>query len=241
MRSVFRGLGILGFIIGLAYSDPTGPAYPPPGGVTFTSSGNSGSAGGEVYNFSNFNFSQFGSLWWGPTNASDLPADSSAGIQNVNAPGYMTFSGYDSTATGLNNSGGYVWNSTANWTFDSLNDGVVNVPTRFVLNFAGNANPTTKAMAAIPSGDPAEEVANITGNFQGNFVFEADFQGTWRPVLDFYNSAHCISGCGVDTSADFGFWSTPPASTVPEPRFYGFLMVGMITLIAMVRRYRLSS
>jgi hypothetical protein len=153
----------------------------------------------------------------------------------------MTFSGYDSAATGLNNTGGYVWNSTTNWTFDSLNYGVVSAPTRFVLNFIGNANPTTKAMAGIASGDPTEEVANITGNFQGNFVFEADYEGTWIPVLDFYNSAHCTADCGVDTSADFGFWSTQPAATVPEPRFYGFLMVGMITSIAIVRRYRLSA
>lgn len=223
----------------ITFAGPTGPAYPPPGGVTLSQAGNPGTAGGKTFSFSNFDFSQFGSLWWGPTNASDYTG---GGIENVadsgnNNPGNMHFVGFNATA------GAYEWDSGANWSFDSQFDGPVNVPTRFLLKFSGAAVPTTKALAGIASADTSEEVAQITGNFSGNFVFEANTSGsTWTPVLDFYNSAHCIGVCnGVNTSADFGFWSTASSGATPEPRFYGLVMVGMIGLLALVRRRRLMN
>jgi hypothetical protein len=223
----------------LAYAGPTGPVYVPPGGDTFSSSGNIGSAGGETFTFSNFNPSQFGSLWWGPTNAvSDIGSDPFAGIQNVSAPNYMNFVGYNGTA--------YEWDSTSNWMFQSDPSGTVinnNLPTRFLLNFIGpNATPTTKAAAGIASGNTAEAVAQITGNFSANFIFEAETSNNvWQPVLDYFNNSHCISNCTVNTSADFGFWSTAPATGTPEPRFYGLLLIGILALAVLIRRNRLAN
>ena len=49
----------------------TGPSYPPPGGVTFSSSGNF-RTGTATWNYSNFNSAQYGQLWWGPATLSAI-------------------------------------------------------------------------------------------------------------------------------------------------------------------------
>lgn len=214
----------------VAYAGATGPVYPAPGNNSFSSSGDQARAGGKTNNYGSFDFSQFGSLYWGPDN----PSTDGNGVQNVTnsggPSGFMNFFGA--------NGGSYEWDSSSNWNFSSAFYGNLSLPTRFLLTFSGAETTTTKAAAMIASGQPLEAVAQVSGNFSANFIFEAETSlGVWQPVLDFYDSAHCVSNCGVVDGATFGFWSTSPAAATPEPSGYAFVMVGLIGLVAVTRRY----
>src|SRR5262245_19319235 len=55
--------------VGVTASAPLGPVYPPPGGVSFTPSGDIGRPGGKDVVFTNFDFSQFSELYWGPSDS----------------------------------------------------------------------------------------------------------------------------------------------------------------------------
>ena len=70
--TVSLALGLLGlFSASTASAVPLGPVYPPPGGVTFSSSGAAsiGASGGRTFHFSGFDLNQSDNLYWGAASA----------------------------------------------------------------------------------------------------------------------------------------------------------------------------
>jgi hypothetical protein len=55
-----------------ALATPTGPVYPPPGGVTYAHSGSSGNPGGTTATYSNLNPTDYSDLYWGATAGAGL-------------------------------------------------------------------------------------------------------------------------------------------------------------------------
>ncbi|HKB99082.1 MAG TPA: NosD domain-containing protein [Terriglobales bacterium] len=197
--------------------------YPPPGGVTFTSSGpGSGADGGKTFSYTGFNSGAYAKLYW------DLNA-----VANVNegtANGNMVFLNYNAT-TGI-----ATWVSTSNWLFTSgFGNGCCTTPTQLLVQLqpytnsnlgflsSGFLNPTTTKGALGITGDPNEPLYQVTGPYQATFEFEvwdgntadAGVPTAGDSIFD-YNSNN-NGGPGVTTSVDFEFWwsyKTTTAKTV---------------------------
>jgi hypothetical protein len=90
-------------------------------------------------------------------------------------------------------------------------------------------------------------------NHEDFFSFEVtNTSGTWGSASDvltanakgFDAAAHvlCLPGSGCDTAGDGGtpltFFVAEGASTVPEPRFYGLLLFGLMVVAAIMFRRR---
>jgi hypothetical protein len=201
--------------------------FPPPGGVTFTSSdptgGASGNTNGETYFFSGFNPTAYGQLYWGENSVANVFEGASTGN--------MVFQGYNS-GTGL-----ATWVSATNWSFTSGNSpGCCSTGTQLVVQLqpftgtsagfltSGFVSPTTTKGALGISGNPNEPLFQIVGgqSFQANFEFatwdgnatDAGNLSLATPIFVFNTNNN--GGAGVNTSVDFEFWSTAaqPAQTV---------------------------
>jgi hypothetical protein len=197
--------------------------YPPPGGVSFSSSGSgSGADGGETFSYTSFNTADYAQLYWGLNTSANV----NEGIPNGN----MTFLSYNSS-TGI-----ATWISTSNWTFSSgLGGGCCSTPTQLMVQLqpytgsnagflaSGFLVPATTKGALGISGNPSEPLYQVNGPYQATFEFQtwdgitAD-AGVPTPgdsIFD-YNSNN-NGGFGVTTSTDFEFWwsyKTTTAKTV---------------------------
>lgn len=203
-----------------------GPVYPPPGGVTFVGSGSTGSGIGRTQFYTGMDLSATEDMWWGYASI-DNPRHSSQG-----STGQMVFSSYN-PVTGL-----AIWNSTANMTWSTA-FGTQNISTRMVVQFqpytgvasgflsSGFLTPTTKGAAGI-SGNPAESVLLVTGDFQAQIRYETS-GGT--PLLDYYNGSSSFGG-GVITNASAGFWY----SETPEPVSFALTGIGLLAAGLLGRR-----
>jgi uncharacterized repeat protein (TIGR01451 family) len=195
MRSILRRLFLLGCVLGLAVglsqsvakaADPTpvGPVQPgtsPFAGVTFTTTGDIGKAGGLTYSFTGLtgNLGQFSDVEWGP-------ADTSAIQLALN--GDPTFSTTGQTLT-FNASDSDLGGGTAVWTGSSPyplaqppSDNTV--PTRFVMTASTPLNLTGY-------GDGA--TVTVTGDFSVNLLFEVFDGTTWQPATDYFNSQQNVT------------------------------------------------
>jgi hypothetical protein len=188
--------------------------YPPPGGVTFSSSGNgSGAANGETFAYTGFNSSQYNLLYWGL----NVVANVNEGSPNGN----MQFQSYNS-GTGI-----AVWTSTANWVFTSgFGNGCCSTATQLLVQLqpytgtnagfltSGFLNPTTTKGALGIAGNPTEPLYQVVGaaSYQATFEFmtwdgvpgDAGNPALAQDIFDYNNNNN--GGPGVTTSVDFQFW-----------------------------------
>jgi Periplasmic copper-binding protein (NosD) len=197
--------------------------YPPPGGVTWTSSGpGDGADGGQTFSYTGFNSGAYAKLYWG--------LNAVANVNEGTPNGNMTFLNYNAT-TGI-----ATWVSTSNWVFTSgYGNGCCSTPTQLLVQLqpytnsnpgflsVGFLNPTTTKGALGIAGNASEPLYQVTGPYQATFEFEvwdgnpadAGVPTTGASIFD-YNSNN-NGGFGVTTSVDFEFWwsyKTTTAKTV---------------------------
>lgn len=208
-----------------AAAAPIGPVYPPPGGVTFSSSGGSaGNAGGVNFNFSSFSPGSFSELYWGAS-SSNLP---SAGLDGIlHAMNFISFSGTQAT-----------WETTSNWynpsTFLTTSETI-----RLTITISGlGATPWVSANApavGLPAALGAVVDDSLGSNFVANIAFTVPTEGGLA-----LNSLQQLPSCNSQSCAQSnfggGFYYEPPqAQGVPEPGSIGLAGLGLVGL-AVVRR-----
>jgi len=174
----------------------TDVGYPPPGGVTFSGSGDDGTTG-ATFSYSNFNVDPalYSALYWGPTEVDN--------VINSNDPysGQMTYAGTSGSS--------YVFTSTALW------EGAYN--TRMLLTPTGLGAEDTEANLGA-STTPSYPLFLVTGNFTADFVIQAFVGGNWEGVDTAYNSQLGNDPNVQDvTNVNFDFFTAPAAASTPEP------------------------
>jgi len=209
-------LPALGRSLGVTASAPTGPVYPPPGGVNFTPSGDIGRLGGKDFVFTNFDFSQFNELYWGPSDSAAVRIALDGAFDSQSEA--LAFDAGQSDLT----------NGMARWTgsttvsyVDSVQGTITTtLATRFTLRpiDVTNGTPISMTVAATLGIPQAGAVIPVTGDFKANLLMEAFFNGAWQPVLDLYDNLHTLQPGGALTSFNGGFFYTPAAPTsTPTP------------------------
>jgi hypothetical protein len=179
----------------------TGPVYPPPGGVSWSPSGNIGFAGGVNFSYSALDPSAWSTLVWGASSAS-LPGLAFDGT--VNAPGEtMAFDPASIAAGELR------WTGQAD--LQHFVGGILTtqtLPTRLVITFTGSAGPVVSALeAGVP---PAVGgVVRVAGPYVANLRMEAYYAGAWQPALTLFNGLQTVAGTSVRTSFGGGFYYAP--------------------------------
>src|SRR4051794_18375412 len=171
LRRLFVLVCVLGVVVGLTQSvaaaatTPIGPVQPgaaPLAGVTFTSAGDIGRAGGLTYTFSGVTgglLGQFQSLEWGPADANAVQL-SMDGL--IDAPGEtLTFA---PGASDLAN-GRAIWTGTAQYPI-AVAPGMLSLQTRFTMT----APPITGFTATSGYGDGA--TVPVPGNFSAKLLYE---------------------------------------------------------------------
>jgi sugar lactone lactonase YvrE len=199
-------------------ANPAGPFYPPPLGVTFSTSGTMGDGniarpGGKTYSFSSANLGAYDPMYWGAKpNAVKLSFYDSGFIYGGEV---MTYNpGQSAPASGL-----LVW--TGN-TYMNTPSGAVEIVTRCRL------------VADVPLSDPAalgidSSVGGVVSipspgySWQATMYMEVEdlygfvsYYGAWVPAYSFYDASHWdIYNAGAYSSFDAGFWysNQPPTIT----------------------------
>ncbi len=164
-------------------SNLIGPVYPPPLGVDWSGSGNSGAAGGAIWIYQNVVLANFDSVYWGPVNDA-INVSFNDSIYTANE--VLQFSPESSN---LGN-GVLIWNGTT--FFPGAMDTVYTRYTMRLLNYA-----TGGALSALPAVSITLP-ANVGGvlwvtsglEYTVNFIFEASFSrnGPYQPALDFFDA-----------------------------------------------------
>jgi len=210
---VFSGASIAGAAL-------IGPEWPAPGGTTYTTSGGAGSAGGLTISYSGFDPSQYAELYWGPWEGA--PIGASLNGSTIEASEYMTLSTFSgNTAT---------WTGSSTWSYFSGGQWHNNqaIDTRLTVTLS----PSMSFVDADPLGPSVGVLAQVTGDYTANLLFEACFFGTWRPVNVGYNMYQTPPG--VQTGLDFsgGYYHTP----VPIPDAALLFGSGLLGLLGIRRR-----
>jgi hypothetical protein len=177
-----------------------GPVYPPPGGVTFSATGSSGSTGGRTGTYTNFNFS--GTLYWGPSEAG-IRLDGQSSPLNE-----FTASQLDLPSSNL--AGGVARWVLPNVHVDTVSpSGGILVTTRLTLTVTTTGGSSIALTNSLPSGLSGSigVVMQVPGSFNDNFLFEVNdpSSGQWVPAVDWYNS-QSTGSAGTATSFGGGFW-----------------------------------
>jgi hypothetical protein len=210
----------------LADPTPTGPVQPgtaPVAGVTYTSSGNIGEAGGLTYSFSGLSsavMAQFSDLEWGPADSSAVQL-SLDGNASFSEPGQtMSFNAGDSDLA----AGAAVWTGTTQYPIAQPSE-TLTLDTMFIMTASTSLNATSGY------GDGA--TVPVTGNFSANLIFEVSADGgtTWTPALTYYNAQQNVIGNTIQSSFQGGFFyvlsGVPVASISPSSPFdFGNQVVG---------------
>lgn len=211
---------------------PTGPFYPPPGGVTYSGTGTAGQSTGRTNFYTALDPEAYGELYW-----------TFATIENPrhstqSSTGTMTFAGYNPT------NGIATWQSSANMVW-ATPFGTQSIATRLVLQFqpytgthsgpigSGWLTPTTAGDATIDSLPSAWSVLDIAGQPTDEFQIWFQFQtASGTALLGYYDGSHSYGG-SVLTSTSGGFYST-----VPEPSTYLLIAFTMGALALTILRNR---
>jgi uncharacterized repeat protein (TIGR01451 family) len=237
MRSILRRLFVLGCVLGLAVGlsqsaavaapTPNGPVQPgtaPFAGVTFTTTGDIGTAGGLTYSFSGLtgNLGQFSDVEWGPANPSAIQLALNGDPNFSTAGQTLTFSG--------------ISGNTATWTGSTPyplaqppSDNTV--PTRFIMTASIPLN-------ATGYGDGA--TVTVTGDFSVNLLFEVFDGTTWQPATTYFNNQQNVTyppppaPQGEQTSFLGGFFyvmNAPTAVVSPSSFDFGNQLVGQTSAV----------
>lgn len=213
----------------------TGPAYPPPGGVTFTpGSGAVGNTGGKTNTYSGLNPSAYGTLYFGP-------ADSNIIVSTRNSSGdVVSFDSADSNLAG----GVAVFQGTSQ-IFNAQFSVFQNVYTEFRLTLTDLAsNPIALTQTSTISGFPGTSpvVGQITGtgfNAHWEAVGTLNSNRTgYQGINNLYNSIN-TSGSQVIVSFGGGFFSTAAATApLPTTASVGIALLGTLVIARLVMRRR---
>jgi len=226
LRRLFVFACVLGVAVGMAQSaalaapTPSGPVQPgtaPVAGVTYTSSGNIGEAGGLTYSFSGLTsavMAQFTDLEWGPadTSAVQLSLDGNASFSETGQT--LTYDAADSDLAG----GTAVWTGSSQYPIAQPSE-TLTLDTRFTMTAS------TGLIATSGYGDGA--TVPVSGNFSVNLLFEVSADGgtTWTPATDYFNSQQNVIGNTIQSSFSGGFFyvlaGVPVASISPSPFDFG--------------------
>lgn len=186
-----------------------GPAFPPPGGVTFVGTGNSGLAGGRTNVYTAFDLSVTRVMAWGG-DAASLPGVSFDGL-GIDPSERMTVD-----VVGSNAAGGII-----RWTGSTMvNTGGANVavPTRFTLTITTSDGTVSTPVALVPAADaglspsigwvaPIASSHSSGSSFRAHLFFEALWAGAWGPANTVFNNIPLkVAGVGNGTSFGAGFY-----------------------------------
>jgi hypothetical protein len=189
----------------LAKATPVGPVYPPPGGVTFSTSGaaSAADAGGKNYIFSGFNSSAYSDLYWGLSSSTLTTAGLDGSVNDFTFGQVL-----GSTA---------IWKTTSSW-YDPANNTNYSVKINLDITLSGGAFWVDAASLGL---DPSlGVVANLSSLPSGPFlnIFNVSFVGQGPPGSGLGSNTALNSFEGAtDSSFTGGFYYDPPASSsVPD-------------------------
>ena len=220
--------GALALGVAVQASAATGPVYPPPGGVTFSTNGVSPRQSGRVATYQNFDLSATDELYFALT-ATGLAMDGA-----INEPGEaMTFN-----AALSNLANGIVVFSGATQVNSFGSD--LTVYNLLTLSFADLAtnNPLALILDPTIATNPLLSVA-------GGFTMSGGFTSSWTAVggysasQTFFDAVQGKSQAFPQLVTDFGggFYFTE-VSAVPEPGTWGMMLLGFGVIGFAVRRSR---
>jgi Ca2+-binding RTX toxin-like protein len=196
-----------------------GPDFPPPGGVTFTGTGNGlGTAGGRTFNFSNFDFTAFHQMVWQPVSV-QLSMNADPNNVVLSQSENPTFAPND-PASNLN-AGVGIWTGSTQFTHlvgNSMVTDTLNTRFRIVVT-DGNAAPVS-LLNSTNLGNPGPSAADVVvandnpnvtqlNNFHVQMFMEANFNNSWQAVTDLFSSQNTDPTKEVFVSVDGGFYHTP--------------------------------
>jgi hypothetical protein len=181
----------------------TGPAYPAPGGNSFSLSGNAGNAGGSNGSYSAFDASYFDTLFWGPQWGTD-PGPRAGLDGTLHTLSFLSASG--TTA---------IWQGTTSYTSPGgpgpASCGSCNI--RLEIDISGlGANPWALEASVLGLTSLAPGIGAVVSNpngldFTANFQFLADLGSGFVAINDVPN------GGGLTVSSLSGaFYYTPEPS-----------------------------
>ncbi len=200
---------------------PTGPVYPPPGGVTLTPSGDIGQAGGLTWSYSGFTQSGWTHMVWGSSAPPDLAFDAPNGIDpcsscdaGVDEPGEtLTFDSADSNLAG----GQLEWTGSAKINVLGSDE---TLPTRLLMSVTDGTDPVGLMSPSALGLDPqigGLVLVDANPSYSVNLVFEAFRSGTWTPAKTLFDSLSTDSGAMVQDDFSGGFWYVDPAVQLSAP------------------------
>lgn len=218
----------------VALSAPSGPVYPPPGGVTFsTSNTDAGRASGRTLFYSGMQPAQYSELDWTFTSVANPYHQ---GFQG-GFTGNMAFSGYN-PSSGISS-----WVSTANITWLSAQSQPISFQVTLQVQFqpfvgtplgpmvSGWLVPTTVGALGIIGLPAAQSVLDVDArpnpdSFQVWHRYVATSTG--QALLDLYDNNNNGPSL-IFTSASGGFYWAPPVP-VPEPAAAWLWLLGLSAL-----------
>ncbi len=190
-----------------------GPVYPPPLGVDWSGSGNSGTAGGATWIYQNVLLADYDTVYWGPVN------DEIGVSFNDSVYSAREILRYDPGSSNPG-SGILVWEGS---TF--FPGGTDTVFTRYTMQIKNYATGGVLSLLAAGQAGLPDNVGGVlwvtTGlEYSVNFIFEAAFsrEGLYEPALAFFDT-HKPAGAIPYLSFLAGFYyiNSPPQLTANNP------------------------
>lgn len=199
-----------------------GPAYPAPGGNSFSAGGapSAGDAGGRIFSYSSFDNSAFSALYWGP-NSGILP---SAALDGTLDP--MSLSSVSGTQA--------IWEGSTIWT-NPTTLVVTGAATRLRITISGLGATPWVSFAGVNGTDPtgvgvvADNSAGV--NYSATIEFLANTGSGWVPINTILQPPGGCGGPCTKTNFAGAFYSSP----VPVPAAV-WLLGSALGLLGVVRR-----
>jgi hypothetical protein len=206
--------------VNLAVAVPTGPVFPPPGGVTYSGSGNQGAPGGRTWSYSALNPAAYTDLYWGLNNSIAFGAGLDGSLHALT---------YNS---GLSDTDTAVFTGTSFWTDVDPTGGFNsrNVSLRFQIDLTGATFVTAASLGLNPT---LGVLADINGtSFTAQLQFLALADHGWEAINSVQQGASGLT----QTSFSGGFYSTPPPSVPDTVGTFGLIAGALAALVALRRR-----